>query len=134
MKALSVRQPWAYAIMYLGKDVENRTRLTRYRGPVAIHATRCTRAEFMQAAETIRGICGVKVPPWEAMKESFGQVIGVVDLVDSVDAWDHDGEEVSSPWAYDDCLWIVKNPRQCRLYTCKGARGYLFDIPDGAIK
>ena len=40
MRALTVRQPWAWAIIHGGKDVENRTRnLTgSYRGPVAIHA------------------------------------------------------------------------------------------------
>ena len=35
MKAITVRQPWAYAIMHLGKDVENRTCniAGSYRGP-----------------------------------------------------------------------------------------------------
>lgn len=39
MKALSVKQPWALAICH-GKDVENRTWETGYRGPVAIHASK----------------------------------------------------------------------------------------------
>lgn len=40
MKVLTVRQPWAAAIIHGGKDVENRTRnlAGSYRGPVAIHA------------------------------------------------------------------------------------------------
>ena len=38
MKALSIRQPWAYAIMYLGKPVENRTWYTNFRGEFYIHA------------------------------------------------------------------------------------------------
>lgn len=37
-KGLTVTEPWASAIAYVGKDVENRTRRTHYRGPVAIHA------------------------------------------------------------------------------------------------
>ena len=41
MRALTVRQPAAWAIIYAGKDVENRTRsLGPYRGPVAIVAGR----------------------------------------------------------------------------------------------
>lgn len=32
-KALSVRQPWASAIVFAGKDVENRSLRTHYRGP-----------------------------------------------------------------------------------------------------
>lgn len=40
MRILTVRQPWAWAIVHGGKDVENRTRniAGAYRGPVAIHA------------------------------------------------------------------------------------------------
>lgn len=38
MKALSVRQPWAWAIGYGQKTIENRSWATAYRGPLAIHA------------------------------------------------------------------------------------------------
>lgn len=39
MKAISIRQPWAWAILYAGKDVENRSRRSNYRGPVLLHAS-----------------------------------------------------------------------------------------------
>lgn len=38
MKAITVRQPWAWAIAIGAKDVENRSWQRTYRGPVAIHA------------------------------------------------------------------------------------------------
>jgi hypothetical protein len=38
VKALSIRQPWVWAIVHAGKDIENRTWWTPYRGPVLIHA------------------------------------------------------------------------------------------------
>ena len=38
VKALTVRQPWAWATIYGGKDVENRRWRTAYRGPLLIHA------------------------------------------------------------------------------------------------
>lgn len=39
MRVLTVKQPWAWAIIHGGKDVENRVQsLGPYRGPVAIHA------------------------------------------------------------------------------------------------
>jgi hypothetical protein len=38
VKALTVRQPWAWATIYAGKDVENRRWRTTYRGPLLIHA------------------------------------------------------------------------------------------------
>lgn len=41
--AISLRQPWATAVMYFGKDVENRSRwLYRHRGPLIVHASRTT--------------------------------------------------------------------------------------------
>jgi hypothetical protein len=38
MMALTVRQPWAWAIVAGYKDVENRSRRTNFRGPLLIHA------------------------------------------------------------------------------------------------
>jgi hypothetical protein len=38
VKALSIRQPWTYAIQHLGKRVENRTWPTPYRGKLLLHA------------------------------------------------------------------------------------------------
>ena len=38
--ALSVRQPWAWALLFGGKDVENRTWSTRHRGRIWIHASK----------------------------------------------------------------------------------------------
>lgn len=45
MKAISIQQPWAWAILHAGKDVENRTWRTTYRGPVAIHASKAVDPE-----------------------------------------------------------------------------------------
>jgi hypothetical protein len=39
IRALSVRQPWASALL-LTKDIENRSWATHYRGPLLIHASR----------------------------------------------------------------------------------------------
>ncbi len=40
VKALTIRQPWAWAVVYAGKDVENRRWRTSYRGPLLIHAAK----------------------------------------------------------------------------------------------
>lgn len=40
MKTLTVRPPWSTLIQLAGKDVENRTWDTKYRGDLAIHAGR----------------------------------------------------------------------------------------------
>lgn len=47
MMAISVRQPWAWAIVHAGKPVENRTWRTSYRGPLLIHAAKgMTKEEY----------------------------------------------------------------------------------------
>jgi activating signal cointegrator 1 len=40
MKVLSLRQPWADAVLELGKTIENRLWQTTYRGPIAIHVAK----------------------------------------------------------------------------------------------
>lgn len=99
MRALTVQQPWAWAIIHGGKNVENRTQPWAYRGPLAIHAG---------ARLSDRGIHDVRVAsalraaghiPDDRMGEPgwidrnlgplvayvpliFGAVVGLVDLVD----------------------------------------------------
>ena len=40
--ALSLRQPWLHAVLHLGKDVENRTWRSGFRGRVVLHASDTT--------------------------------------------------------------------------------------------
>src|ERR1700690_1312991 len=39
MRALSIKQPWVWAILNAGKDVENRTWTSKHRGWLALHAS-----------------------------------------------------------------------------------------------
>jgi hypothetical protein len=86
MRVLTVRQPWAWAIIHGGKDVENRVRNLAgdYRGPVAIHAGLSVEEEdsavwdfdeyrdaFSRATAPVRHVVDVR-----------GAILGVVDLVD----------------------------------------------------
>lgn len=93
MRVLTVRQPWAWAIIHGGKDVENRSRNLAgdYRGPVAIHAgleparfeigqTPRTQVVLGDMMRTRRGDFEVgDTWPWY---EHHGSIIGVVDLTD----------------------------------------------------
>lgn len=131
MKVLSVRQPWAWAIIYGGKNIENRNWQTSYRGPLAIHAGK----GFDFTMEEMRiGLRGDYGEPITTMLKQFrgndirGAIIGVVDLVDCQPSWACD-----SPWkAGDDpdyFCWRLENPRP--LVTpvpCKGQLG-LFPAP-----
>jgi len=40
MKVLSIINPWAHFIMYHGKNIENRTWKTDYRGRILIHVSK----------------------------------------------------------------------------------------------
>ena len=84
MRALTVRQPWAAAIIHWGKDVENRTRnlAGSYRGPVAIHAG-LVEDDAAYDDEMIRQALGECDDGW-LLAEQFeaGGFVGVVDLAD----------------------------------------------------
>lgn len=95
MRIMTVRQPWAWAIIHGGKDVENRVRniVGDYRGPVAIHVA-IANAAFQRSETTphhekplgamMRAnrdiVAEGETWPWY---ENRGAIIGVVDLVGS---------------------------------------------------
>lgn len=132
MRILTVRQPWAWAIVHGQKDVENRSRnlVGDYRGPVAIHAG--LRADFNTESEPLdiaRNLWfGVDHEMWDPDESHWpwfdgrGAIIGVVDLVDvhhEGDCWtsgEDRGSETEwsmcSPWAQEDAWHLVlTNPR-----------------------
>lgn len=80
MRVLTVRQPWAWAIIHAQKDVENRTRNVAgdYRGPVAILAGRAEFERHNLASRALKAAHGTSTPH----QVVFGAIIGVVDLVD----------------------------------------------------
>ena len=80
MRILTVRQPWAWAIVHGQKDVENRVRNIAgdYRGPVAIHAAK---AVDLDAPKTLWG------DYHDSGLEVLGAIIGVVDLVGVHAGW-----------------------------------------------
>lgn len=105
MRVLTVKQPWAWAIIHGGKDVENRSWTTQYRGPLAIRAGK---AWVASAAGDINKRTGAGVPMVRAFgdpKYPLGAIIGIVDLVDVV-------TESESPWTDgSEYHWVLANPR-----------------------
>lgn len=70
MKALSIRQPWAWLIVNGFKDIENRSWHTKYRGPVLIHASKgLTRKEYDEACATIVDrLISVDIPDFDDLQ------------------------------------------------------------------
>lgn len=108
MKVLTIRQPWAWAILFAGKDIENRTWRTHYRGPLAIHAG----ARIESDAELPRRVSS---PDSDDLVRSA--ILGVVDLVEVV-------EKSRSRWFDGPFGFVLRNPRPLsRPVSCKGRLG-----------
>lgn len=118
--ALSVRQPWAWAIIHGGKDIENRDWRRpnpglSFRGEVAIHASQgMTRAEYEDARDFMARI-GVECP-WPAHLQRGG-IVGVVRIVDMVK--DHE-----SPWFMGRIGLVLAGPRPVTFTPSSGALGF----------
>lgn len=136
MRVLTVKQPWAWAIVHSGKDIENRVRsLGPYRGDVAIHAGLGWSEFGAEDWELRRAVCsdllGWRADDGEVWAADTiepddprfvrGAVIGVVDLTGTharEDCWEATrrttGPEgwACSRWAMEDHHHLVlANPR-----------------------
>lgn len=116
--AISIRQPWAWLILKAGKDVENRTWPTRFRGRVLIHAGKgMTREEYGDAAMIACGVSdgGIHLPSREALER--GGIIGEVEIVDCV-------AQSDSLWFAGPFGFVLKNPKPLPFQPCRGALGF----------
>lgn len=77
MKALSVCQPWAHAILALGKNVENRSWPTSYRGPLLIHASKTKAFYDREDADDWREGLGMELPAW-----ANGPLVAATEVVE----------------------------------------------------
>ena len=113
-KALSVAQPWASAIVFAGKAIENLSWRTHYRGPIAIHASGSLRKDQIDEPQRQeRG--GPKRPlidwilkgqrPFKLAPEHQGviqsHILGIAMIVDCV-------ERSSSPWFCGEYGWVLE--------------------------
>lgn len=95
MRILTVRQPWAWAIIHGGKNVENRPRNIAggYRGPVAIHAGLSVDMDAMTTPNIVGAVALKRLFKGAGHPATFkespkGAIIGVVDMVDAHESGD----------------------------------------------
>lgn len=121
MKAISVRQPYAWLIVNDWKNIENRSWSTTYRGSLLIHASRRVESDMIpwvvQQAKKADDAGGF--PPASPIFR-IGGIIGIVDLVDVVTI--SDNEWFNGPYG-----WVLANARPLEFYPCVGKVG-LFDV------
>lgn len=140
MKALSIRQPWAWLIIrpdLIGsarvaalasseiKDIENRSWPTRVRGRFLIHASKgMTRAEYEEAEDPLWASGGptIELPPFEQLER--GGIVGAA----TIDACVHPVDRTSK-WHVDGAFGFhLVDARPVPFVACKGALQF-FDVP-----
>jgi hypothetical protein len=118
MKALSIQQPWAHAILNLGKDIENRTWTTNIRGRVLIHAGKKIDKDGIDFIASMNKLS----IPIDQEKLLIGGIIGSVEIVDCV-------QKSASKWFFGRYGFVLKNPIKLPFFPCKGQLGF-FDVPE----
>lgn len=123
MKALSIRQPWAWLIIHGGKDIENRSWPTRLRGRFLVHAAKgMTGEEYCDGLEFAMRVGDIRLlrdfPTSQEMQQNWcGGIIGSVELVDCVDTSD-------SPWYMGEKGFVLRNPCPLPFQPLKGRLGF----------
>ena len=121
--ALSVRQPWAWALIYAGKDIENRSpgavkwmeRVAPISGRRAIHASKGMTREYYEDGRGFMASLGIVCPPPAELQR--GGIIGVVRVTGVV-------KESQSPWFKGPRGLLVGDPRPCEFVPAAGQLGY----------
>ena len=122
MRALSIKQPFAWLICNGIKDIENRNWKSNYRGRLLIHASKTWDQEGYEYVKFHTIEPEIQLPT-EKEEYDFGAIIGVVSMVDCVDH--HPSKCFSGPWGFvfeAPEVWADPIPYRGRLN--------IFDVPD----
>lgn len=128
MKALSIRQPWMWAILAGGKDVENRSRnvVGGHRGPILLHVGKqlADQDAFARVSELADDrMPNLGGPGNRPELHSESAIVGVVNIAGVHQATSCRGR--CSPWA-DPTGWHLRlhDPRPLRRpVPCPGRLG-----------
>jgi len=128
MKALSIRQPYAWAIIAGYKPVENRDWSTNFRGRVLIHASK--REETEDVSNVIRNVA-VQTGRTDAEVEKeyadhllsggLGAIVGAATITDCV-------QDMQNEWFYGRFGFVMADAKAIDPVPCKGALSF-FNVP-----
>lgn len=142
MKAISLWQPWAAAIVFGVKRNETRSWATSYRGMLAIHAakrrTQAEREAFHDLlSDSPESMCAFEdhlALDFDALP--FGALVGIAELVDCTPTLGLRVGELEDRWGnYQPGRYAWRFSRVWRLrdpVPCVG-RQQLFDVDDAAV-
>ena len=134
MKALSIRQPWAFAITRGAKLIENRDWQPRnpglrFRGKFLIHAS--LKVETKVVDDVIWDVAAhfeemENVIRTEYVGTRIGAIVGAATVIDVV-------YESKSMWFHGPVGLVLANPVACkRPVDCKGMLGF-FNVPPDVL-
>jgi len=129
MKTLSIKQPWAWAILHGGKMVENRTWPTKYRGPVLIHVSKTFDKEgYLWILENSPKLFKSPIIMPGPTHFEMGGIIGKAEIVGCVDFLR------GSPWFFGPYGFLIARPEPLPFFSCKGKLGFFeVDYPDSRL-
>ncbi len=127
--ALSVRQPWAWAIVAGHKRIENRTEGSIRAGRmdlrrIALHAASGMREKEYAWAVWRMAQIGVEVPPPSELPRRA--IVGAVDVTGII-------SESDSPWFGGPRGLMLERAETCAPIPCSGALGYFEWSEGGAL-
>lgn len=119
MKAIAIKQPWAWLILNAGKDIENRSWRTNFRGEVLIHASaKSTYDDWLDGIEALR-YCRpdllVDFPSHNMFQT--GGIVGSITIEDCVN-------NDSSKWFTGPFGWKLCAPSNLPFIPCKGSLSF----------
>lgn len=154
MKALSIRQPWAWAILNAGKDVENRdwkdkgTNMAQARtlqnSDILIHTGQTmTRRDYLDYMECVKGFLHPSTVAQTPKRGEFqlGGIVGVARLAGIVHErmrpYEYSRIELrqarASPWFFGPYGFLLTHVRPTGFVRCNGALGF-FNVPSKLVR
>jgi len=121
--ALSIKQPWAWAIIDGHKSIENRDwkNKPRYRGPLLIHASK---SYDKTGASWINDQFPELRIPNLYVGEGMGGIVGIAYFTDIV-------RYSESPWFFGPLGLVLEQAKPLPFFPCKGQLGFFnVDYPD----
>lgn len=117
--ALSVRQPWAWATLHGGKDIENRSAAAVRHGMtprrIVLHAAKgMTRRDYEDARAFMAGLGVICPSPADLIR---GAVIGTATVTAIV-------KDSASPWFFGPRGLVLADPEPCSPIAAVGQLGY----------
>jgi len=119
--ALSIQQPWAWLILNAGKDIENRSWPTNYRGKFYIHTGQKFDDDGYEHIIQFRDIyLSPRMSFPEPQQFPKGGIIGIVDLIDCV-------KKAESKWAdhwADTWNFVLEDAQEIDFFPLRGKLGF----------